>query len=380
MAIEKNDVNMLNDIQIKAESNRRFFSDVRSICFFTKDFAIEPTFITKPQDVIDLNVSGLDANHEFYKLIKSAYSQPYQPVSVIIYGNSTATTFDKLMETYLKHEKAFEVTNWVTNIDVKTNEEYVKSIVSYAKTNKEIQVGIALDIEKLTVTKAVEWQTSSNAENVMFIAEGNKNIKLGNWLTGAIFGGHIGTKSLGSYIVHSAEIKGFVQETYTPTEQQTMKNAGLNYLSKPTQGYFHVVNGLNSDNKMFTELNLVKIWTKDRIQKDLTVLQVTTDKIPVNDIGKDMVYAVIKEVCRVGANQGMFMVDTSGNTFGTIIQKDNNGNNIKIQLGHLKVEALDQESLREGKFKFDLRLTYLNGARHITLRGTITTEGTLIFE
>ena len=45
---------------------------IRSICFFTKDFAIEPTFITKPQDVIDLKVAGLDENHEFYKLIQSA--------------------------------------------------------------------------------------------------------------------------------------------------------------------------------------------------------------------------------------------------------------------------------------------------------------------
>ena len=380
MAIEMNDVNMLNDIQIKAENNRRFFSDVRSICFFTKDFAIEPTFITKPQDVIDLNVSGLDENHEFYKLIQSAYSQPFEPVIAVIYGNNTADSFTKLIETYKKHEKAFEVTNWVTNMDAKANKTYVESIVTYAKTDKEIQVGIALDIEKLTVTTALEYIKNANADNVAFIAEGNKNIKLGNWLTGALFGGTVGTKTPGSYIVHSTQIHGFVQEVYSPTEQVSMKNAGLTYLSKPTQGYFHAVGGMNSDNKMFTELNIAKIWLQDRIRKNTTVFQVTNDKIPNNDSGKNMIRAIIMEVLRIAANMGMLMTDDSGNVFGTIIETDENGNKVKIQLGSLNIEGITQESLREGTFKFELRVTYLNGARHITLRGTVTTEGKLIFE
>lgn len=378
MAIERNDINFLNDIQIKTESNRRFFQDIRSILFFTKDFAIEPTFITKPQDVLDLAISGLDENHEFYKLIQSAFSQAFLPVVTVVYGNNVANSFTKLMETYKNHEKAFEVTNWITNIDAKANKTYIESIVAYAKTDKEIQVGIALDIEKLTVTEAIKYQTSANAENVMFIAEGGKNTKAGNWLTGAIFGGYIGTKSLGSYIVHSAEIRGFEQEAYTSSEQKAMKDAGLNFLSKPTKGYFHVVNGLNSDNKTFTELNLIKIWLKDRIQKDITVMQITNDKIPNDDNGRAMVDAVIREVCRIGANAGMFMT-AAGDYFGTITEKDKNGNTVKIQLGYLKVESITQESLREGLFDFDLMLTYLNGARKVTLRGTITTEGKLIY-
>lgn len=378
MAIERNDINFLNDIQIKTESNRRFFQDIRSIIFFTKDFAIEPTFITKPQDVLNLAISGLDENHEFYKLIQSAFSQAFLPVVTVVYGNNVADSFTKLMETYKNHEKAFEVTNWITNIDAKANKTYIESIVAYAKTDKEIQVGIALDIEKLTVTEAIKYQTSANAENVMFVAEGGKNTKTGNWLTGAIFGGYIGTKSLGSYIVHSAEIRGFEQEAYTPSEQKAMKDAGLNFLSKPTKGYFHVVNGLNSDNKTFTELNLIRIWLKDRIQKDITVMQITNDKIPNDDNGRAMVDAVIREVCRIGANAGMFMT-AAGDYFGTITEKDKNGNTVKIQLGYLKVETVTQESLREGLFDFDLMLTYLNGARKVTLRGTITTEGKLVY-
>ena len=378
MAIERNDINFLNDIQIKTESNRRFFQDIRSILFFTKDFAIEPTFITKPQDVLNLAISGLDENHEFYKLIQSAFSQAFLPVVTVVYGNNVADSFAKLMETYKNHEKAFEVTNWITNIDAKANKTYIESIVAYAKTDKEIQVGIALDIEKLTVTEAIKYQTSANAENVMFVAEGGKNTKTGNWLTGAIFGGYIGTKSLGSYIVHSAEIRGFEQEAYTPSEQKAMKDAGLNFLSKPTKGYFHVVNGLNSDNKTFTELNLIKIWLKDRIQKDITVMQITNDKIPNDDNGRAMVDAVIREVCRIGANAGMFMT-VAGDYFGTITEKDKNGNTVKIQLGFLEVKTVTQESLREGLFDFDLMLTYLNGARKVTLRGTITTEGKLVY-
>ena len=380
MAIERNDVNMLNDIQIKAENNRRFFTDVRSICFFTKDFAIEPTFITKPQDVIDLKVAGLDENHEFYKLIQSAYTQPFTPVVVVIYGNNTADTFTKLIETYKKHEKAFEVTNWVTNMDAKANKTFVESIVTYAKTDKEIQVGIALDIEKLTVTTALEYIKNANADNVAFIAEGNKNVKLGNYLTGAIFGGTIGTKIPGSYIVHSTEIHGFVQETYSPTEQVSMKNAGLSYLSKPTQGYFHVVGGFNSDNKKFTELNIIKIWLQDRLKKDVTVFQVTTDKIPNKDSGKNMLRAIITADLKIAANMGMLDADNSGNVFGTIVETDKNGNKFKKQLGSLYIGETTQESSREGTFDFDLNVSYLNGARFVKLRGIVTTEGKIIFE
>ena len=380
MAIERNDVNMLNDIQIKAENNRRFFTDVRSICFFTKDFAIEPTFITKPQDVIDLKVAGLDENHEFYKLIQSAYTQPFTPVVVVIYGNNTADTFTKLIETYKKHEKAFEVTNWVTNMDAKANKTFVESIVTYAKTDKEIQVGIALDIEKLTVTTALEYIKNANADNVAFIAEGNKNVKLGNYLTGAIFGGTIGTKIPGSYIVHSTEIHGFVQETYSPTEQVSMKNAGLSYLSKPTQGYFHVVGGFNSDNKKFTELNIIKIWLQDRLKKDVTVFQVTTDKIPNKDSGKNMLRAIITADLKIAANMGMLDADNSGNVFGTIVETDKNVNKFKKQLGSLYIGETTQESSREGTFDFDLNVSYLNGARFVKLRGIVTTEGKIIFE
>ena len=159
-----------------------------------------------------------------------------------------------------------------------------------------------------------------------------------------------------------------------------MKGAGLTYLSKPTQGYFHIVNGINSDNKMFTELNIIKIWLQDRIRKDITVFQVTNDKIPNNDSGKNMIRAIIMEDLRIAANMGMLMTDDSGNVFGTIVETDSNGNKVKIQLGNLNIEGITQESLREGTFKFDLRVTYLNGARHITLRGTVTTEGKLIFE
>lgn len=380
MAIEKNDVNFLNDIQIRSENNRRFFQDVRSLIFFTKDFAIEPTFITSPQDIIDLQVGGLDVDHSFYKFVASAYSQPYIPKNVIIYGNNTAANFTELIKTYKNHEKAFEVTNWLTNMDAKTNKTFVESIISYAKTDKELQFGIALELEKFTdVSEVVDFQKNSNVENVAFIVEGAENVKKGNWLTAAIFGGTIGTKTLGSYIVHALQIFGFVQEKFTPTEQVTMEKAGLNFLSKPTQGYFHVVNGLNSDNKTFIELNLIKIWLKDGLFKDITVLQVSKDKIPGKDDGKSMVYTVIRERCRVGASKGMFAT-VNGDFFGTEHTKDENGNTQETQLGYLKVKEMDQESRREGKFDFDLLLTYLNGARKVSLRGLVTTEGVLVLK
>ena len=380
MAIERNDLNTLNNVQIKSENNRAFYADVRSLMFFTKDFAISPTYITEPQDLLELNVSGLDENHIFYKLIASAYSQSYTPLNVVVYGNNTATTFTELMKTYVDHEDAFEVTNWITNMDIVSEKTYINSIVSYAKTDKDKQFFIAVDYEKVeSAAEAVKLQTENNVNNVAFVIEGAKNLAKGNWLTGALVGGTIGYKDLGSYIVHSTQITGFVQENFTKTEQKSFWDAGLNYLSKPTQGYFHIVNGLNSDNKTFIELKLIEIWLRDGLKKDLTIFQVRKDKIPLNDIGRLMIESIIRERCRQGTSAGMFMVDNAGSYFGTIMQKDKNGNEFSIKLGHLTVSELTQESIREGKFKFDLRVTFLNGVRNLALTGTITTDGEIIF-
>ena len=380
MAIERNDLNTLNNVQIKSENNRAFYVDVRSLMFFTKDFAISPTYITEPKDLLELNVSGLDENHIFYKLIASAYSQSYTPLNVVVYGNNTATTFTELMKTYVDHEDAFEVTNWITNMDIVAEKNYIDSIIAYAKTDKDKQFFIAVNYEKLgNAAKAVALQTDNNIDNVAFVIEGAKNLAKGNWLTGALVGGTIGYKDLGSYIVHSTQINGFVQENFTKTEQKAFWDAGLNYLSKPTRGYFHVVNGLNSDNKTLIELKLIEIWLRDGLKKDLTIFQVRKDKIPLNDTGRLMIEAIIRERCRQGANAGMFMVDSSGSYFGIITQKDKNGNEINIKLGHLTVDEITQESIREGKFKFDLKVTYLNGVRYVSLTGAITTDGEIIF-
>lgn len=380
MAIERNDLNTLNNVQIKSENNRAFYADVRSLMFFTKDFAISPTYITEPKDLLELNVSGLDENHIFYKLIASAYSQSYTPLNVVVYGNNTATTFTELMKTYVDHEDAFEVTNWITNMDIVAEKNYIDSIIAYAKTDKDKQFFIAVNYEKLgNSAKAVALQTDNNIDNVAFVIEGAKNLAKGNWLTGALVGGTIGYKDLGSYIVHSTQINGFVQENFTKTEQKAFWDAGLNYLSKPTQGYFHVVNGINSDNKTLIELKLIEIWLRDGLKKDLTIFQVRKDKIPLNDTGRLMIEAIIRERCRQGANAGMFMVDNAGSYFGIITQKDKNGNEINIKLGHLTVDEITQESIREGKFKFDLKVTYLNGVRYVSLAGAITTDGEIIF-
>ena len=380
MAIERNDLNTLNNIQIKSENNRAFYADVRSLMFFTKDFAISPTYITEPKDLLELNVSGLDENHIFYKLIASAYSQSYTPLNVVVYGNNTATTFTELMKTYVDHEDAFEVTNWITNMDIVAEKNYIDSIIAYAKTDKDKQFFIAVNYEKLgNSAKAVALQTDNNVDNVAFVIEGAKNLAKGNWLTGALVGGTVGYKDLGSYIVHSTQINGFVQENFTKTEQKAFWDAGLNYLSKPTQGYFHVVNGINSDNKTLIELKLIEIWLRDGLKKDLTIFQVRKDKIPLNDTGRLMIESIIRERCRQGANAGMFMVDNAGSYFGIITQKDKNGNEINIKLGHLTVDEITQESIREGKFKFDLKVTYLNGVRYVSLTGAITTDGEIIF-
>ena len=126
-------------------------------------------------------------------------------------------------------------------------------------------------------------------------------------------------------------------------------------------------------------MKLIEIWLRDGLKKDLTIFQVRKDKIPLNDTGRLMIEAIIRERCRQGANAGMFMVDNAGSYFGIITQKDKNGNEINIKLGHLTVDEITQESIREGKFKFDLKVTYLNGVRYVSLTGAITTDGEIIF-
>ena len=127
-------------------------------------------------------------------------------------------------------------------------------------------------------------------------------------------------------------------------------------------------------------MKLIEIWLRDGLKKDLTIFQVRKDKIPLNDIGRLMIESIIRERCRQGASAGMFMVDNAGSYFGTIMQKDKNGNEFSIKLGHLTVSELTQESIREGKFKFDLRVTFLNGVRNLALTGTITTDGEIVFD
>lgn len=378
MAIEKKDLNTLNSIQITATNNRRFFSDVRSLIFFTNEFVINPTFIQSPQDILDLSIAGLTETSPFYQLIRSAYTQDLVPQNVIVYGEKVSTTFTQFIKTYKDNENAFEVTNWITNINYTTNKTFIDSMVAYAKTDKTIQVAFTLEHSKFTnIQDIIDIQTTANASNISCLVEGTKNVTLGNWLTGAFYGGTVGAKRLGRWIGHSTEIKGFAQENYTTTEQKAMWDAGLNYLSKPTRGYFHLVNGLNSDNKTFIELNLIKIWLADRIQKDVTITQVTMDKLPLFGAGQNILTGIINEICRQGANDGMFLTDASGNYFGTITQTDDNGNKLRISLGYLKVETITQDDLREGRLKFELKLTYENGVRFVELVGEVTTEGIL---
>ena len=379
MAIEKKDLNTINDIQIKATNNRTFFQDTRSIIFWTNEFSFNPTFITQPSDVLELGVSGLDVDHNFYKLVASAYSQDYTPLVVVVYGDNVSADFTNLINTYKDNENAFEVTNWVTNIEVVANKTLFDSAIEYAKTDKEIQMSFGIEFSKFTsVQDIVTLQTTANANDVSLIVEGAKNTALGNWLTGAIWGGNIGAKELGSYTVHPLEIKGFVQETFTKTEQKAMWDAGLNYLSKPTRGYMHVVNGMNTDNKTFIELNLIRIWLTDQLKKRISITQITMDKLPLFGAGKNILTGIISEVCREGASKGMFLTDNSGDYLGVIIQTDNNGNKLQIKLGHLIVDTITQDNMREGKLSFDLKLTYENGVRFVELRGEVTTDGELL--
>lgn len=379
MAIEKKDLNTLNNIQITATNNRTFLQDVRSLIFFTNEFLINPTFIQTPQDVLDLGVVGLDETHAFYQLIRSAFTQDLTPLNVIVYGETISTTFTKFIGTYKDNANAFEVTNWITNIDYTTNKSFIESIIAYSKTDKTIQVSISLERSKFSnVQNLIDIQTNSNASGVCFVVEGTNNIQIGNWLNGAFFGGTVGVKNLGAWTGHSTEIKGFVQENYTSTEQKSMWDAGLNYLSKPTKGYFHLVNGRNSDNKTYIELNLTRIWTLDKLQKEITITQIVMDKLPLFGAGQNILFGIITEICRQGADAGMFLTDANGDYFGTITQTDSNGNNLRISLGYLEVGTITQDDLREGRLSFDLRLTFQDGVRFVNLTGQITTDGELI--
>lgn len=371
MALLINDINTLTDVEVVTEITEDLSGDVRSTVFFTRAENIDPFVLRAPEELLAKNIL---ADSKTYKQAQSLFSQNRKPVQIICYGNKVAQNFTEVITAYKNHKDTKEAFIWALSCSIKTEKEFAESVISYAKTDKNLQVLMGIETEELTSVDVLTTFSKANpTTNVAIFAEGTTNAKSGNYLFAATAGGVTGAKSLGSYIVHSSQIVGFKQETFTIEEQTKLFTEGINYLSRPAGNLFHLVNGMNTDKKSYIEVQLVRTWLSENLKLRLLSIMVILDKIDMEDAGRNLIFATINSVIAQGYAMGMFST-LAGNYFAEYKGKDG----LIRKLGSLEVGALSEDNLRKGKWNIKLHLTYRNGTRSIALNAVITDSGIII--
>lgn len=373
MAIIINDLNTLTDVEVTTESGGDYAGDIRSLVLFTREENVNPFII---RNAAELLAKGITEDKKCYKQAQSLFSQARTPVKAVFYGNKTATSFTEVINTYKNHVDTQEVYIWALMGDLKNDKTFADSVIAYAKTDKNIQVLLGIGTQDLTSVEVLtKFITDSKATNVAVFAEGGTNTAAGNYLFAATAGGVVGSKSLGSYIVHSSQIVNFKRETFTLEEQTKLFTAGANYLSNPAGGLFHLVNGINTDKSTYIELKLIEIWLRENLKRDLIEAMVKLDKIDVEDAEKNMIKAIVIARIETGRAAGMFR-SVNRNCFAEYVDK----NGQRRKLGILIISPLSEDDMRAGRLDVDLEVTYNNGWRSIKLKGKINGNGKVIFD
>lgn len=372
MALLINDINTLTDVEVVSETAEDLVGDVRSTVLFTRAENVDPFILRAPEELLAKNIL---ADSKTYKQAQSIFSQNRKPKQIIFYGNKVAQNFTDVIKAYKNHADTKEAFIWALPCSLKTEKEFAESVISYAKTDKSLQVLLGIETEELTSIDVLTTFSKSNpAANVALFAEGTANAKAGNYLFAAVAGGVTGAKTPGSYITHSSQITGFKQETFTIEEQTKLIAEGLNYLSRPAGGLFHLVNGMNTDKKTYTENVIEDIWFRENLKITLISILVLLDKIDMEDAGRNLIYATINSVIAQAYAMGIVRA-INGNYFAEYREKDGT---LK-RLGKLEIGTLTEENLRKGNWDIKLFLSRNNGTRSIALTVKITKTGILIY-
>ena len=368
MAIYKPTLNFLNTINVDTKYSKSYLTDVRDALFLSTVKDIEPTVITEATDLLELGVAINDA---MYKKVADAFGQGGID-NILIYGvdmvKATSMTPESVMKAYDNHVLATDYTILILDVVDKAKAQL------WATAFKPLIDSKHLFLQFNTVTNTIAeintFKTTNNLDNVSIFVIDNDTYT--NNLD-SIAWARVRNRDLGSYIVHSTEIRNVTKPDWTKTEQQNLKDMGLNFISNPIRGKFHIQNGL-ATSELPIEVHLYRLWEIRTLQERLTRLQIEKDKIPINDGGFAMIEATIKSVIFTAVNMGIAKT-VNGDPFGVETRTDDNGNSVSYLLGSLKLQFPTEEDIRNADFKFRYFHTLLDGIRHVDVSGYISQTG-----
>ena len=372
MAIYKPTLNFLNTVKVETKYSKSYVQDPRDALFLSTVKDVEPTIITEVTDLLEL---GFTTSDVMYKKVSDALTQGGID-TIIIYGvdvsaDAVNLTPEKIMEQYEDEPAALNYS--ILILDVVNLESAKKWAKAFKPLIDKKHLFIQLDKVSNTLVEINAFKLEYAVSNITtFVADNDENLDNVDAITWA----RARNRDLGSYIVHSTEVRGVRQPDFTKTEQMNMKDYGVNFISNPIRGKFHIQNGLSNSGEP-VELHLYKLWELWTLKERLTRLQIEIDKIPTNQSGFEMLEATIKGVIFTAKDMGIAKA-ISGDPFAVEVRTDADGNNFNYLLGKVELQFPSEEDIRNSDFKFRYFHTLLDGVRHVDVAGYITQTGELV--
>ena len=371
MAIYKPTLNFLNTVKVDTKYSKSYMTDVRDGLFLSTIKDIEPTVVTEVTDLLALGVAISDG---LYKKVSDAFMQGGID-TIIVYGvdmvTSSTMTPELVMEAYEDHEMAIDYS--ILILDVANITKAKLWATTFKSLLDKKHLFIQLDTVTNTIAEINKFKQDYAVDNItVCVVDNDKYIDN----LDAIMWARIRNRDLGSFIVHSTELRGVRKPNWTKTEQTNMKDMGLNFISNPIRGKFHIQNGL-ANSEVPTELHLYRLWELRTLKERLTRLQIEKDKIPTNQSGFEILEATIKGVIFTAKDMGIAKA-IDGDPFATETRTDDDGNAFNYLLGKVELQFPTEEDIRNSDFKFRYFHTLLDGVRHVDVSGYISQTGELI--
>ena len=371
MAIYKPTLNFLNTVKVDTKYSKSYMTDVRDGLFLSTIKNIEPTVVTEVTDLLALGVAISDG---LYKKVSDAFMQGGID-TIIVYGvdmvTSSTMTPELVMEAYEDHEMAIDYSILILDVADITKAKLWATTFKSLLDKKHLF--IQLDTVTNTIAEINKFKQDYAVDNItVCVVDNDKYIDN----LDAIMWARIRNRDLGSFIVHSTELRGVRKPNWTKTEQTNMKDMGLNFISNPIRGKFHIQNGL-ANSEVPTELHLYRLWELRTLKERLTRLQIEKDKIPTNQSGFEILEATIKGVIFTAKDMGIAKA-IDGDPFATETRTDDDGNAFNYLLGKVELQFPTEEDIRNSDFKFRYFHTLLDGVRHVDVSGYISQTGELI--
>ena len=370
MAIYKPTLNFLNTVKVETKYSKSYLQDARDALFLSTIKAVEPTIITEVTDLLKL---GFVITDVMYKKVSDALAQGGIN-TIVIYGvdmTATGMTPELAMESYEDDTLALNYS--ILLLDEVTLSEAKKWSNAFKPLIDKKHLFIQLNTKDNTIDEINKFKEDYAVDNIsIFVSDNNKSIDNVDALTWA----RIRNRDLGSFIVHSTELRGVRKPDFSKTEQVNLKDMGLNFISNPIRGKFHIQNGLSNSGAPI-EVHLYKLWELWTLQERLTRLQIEKDKIPTNQSGFEILEATIKGVIFTAKDMGIAKA-VGGDPFAIESKVDDDGNSFDYLLGKVELQFPTEEDIRNCDFKFRYFHTLLDGVRHVDVSGYISQTGELM--